>query len=869
MNQPTPPPLAKKLLNWRSGSADMEDILGDLDELYALQVKASGRPKANRWYWRQVLSICFSYALRKRKTQTHYSTYYSESSLAMLRNYALIAIRNFSNQKLFTLLNIFGLALGMCVCLLAVSISVAIYTSDEHHTNKDRIYQLNTTLTTKGYKQTFGSTFRATGPYLKEQFPIIEKLVRIESGFRPVVLKNGSEISMRGYFTDDSFFDVFSFELLAGNPRTALSKPYSLVLTQASAEKLFGDGEALGQIVTTTSGRYQVTGIMPNPKQTHFFFEALTSYATYEALGHQPTTDWLTYRNSYVYTLLHQDATDRQLSDALESTANYAAQFHPETGIELSAIPLTAVVPRWNISNALGIGWDQPSMLFFLFIGLLVLLPAIFNYTNLSIARALKRAKEIGIRKVVGAEKGQIKAQFIVETIILTLLALLLSLALLGLIKAEFLKMVIGAQVLDMSLNAHQLLAFLLFALLVGLLAGLFPAQYFARLNPVQTIKGSIKSGKNQVNSIKKGLFIFQFFISLVFIIGVAVIARQYSYVLHENHGFASENMLVVPFNGINKQLAINEFSSHPDIRTVTTTSSLPGIMIGAETQATANLKDTLTVRQVFVGEGYFSQMDMKMSWGNAQLADANQTIEEVIVNEQYLRAISVFNTPGDSLNFTLADGTRCQVVGILKDFYMEPLSENIRPILFRKSLDDSHYALLSIKSANITKTLDELDGIWSGIDQKARFSPVFLDDEIEKAYHFLKVQIKIFSFLSLLAVTISCLGLLGMVSFTTENRTKEIALRKIMGATDRSLYVLLTREFLRLIAISAAIAVPFSYFFYDKLFLYMLLPNGKGVGVLEVLVSIGFLFGVGFASIYWQTSRVTRSNPANSLRYE
>ncbi|REE00133.1 ABC transporter permease [Marinoscillum furvescens] len=869
MNQPTPPPLARKLLYWRSGNANMEDILGDLDELYAHQVQSSGRGKANRWYWRQVLSICFSYALRKRKTQTHYSSYYSENSLAMLKNYAIIAFRNFSNQKLFTLINIFGLALGMCVCLLAVSISVAIYTSDDHHEHKDRIYQLNTTLTTDSHTKTFGSTFRAAGPYLKEQFPIIEEVVRIESGFRPAILKNGTEIPFRGYFADETFFKVFSFNLIAGDPKTALREPYSLVLTEASAEKLFSDEEALGKIVETTTGRFQVTAIMENPKNTHFFFETLTSYATYEALGHTPATDWLTYRDNYVYTLLQPETSPQQLSDALQLIANEATTFHPDTEIELSAIPLTGVVPRWNISNALGIGWDQPSMLFFLFIGLLVLLPAIFNYTNLSIARALKRAKEIGIRKVVGAEKGQIKAQFMVETVLLTLLALVLSLALLGFIKAEFLKMVIGAQVLDISLNFEQVTAFLLFALTVGILAGLFPAQYFARLNPVQTIKGSMKSGKNQVNGIKKGLFIFQFFISLVFIIGVAVIARQYSYVLNENHGFTSENVLVVPFNGINKQLAINEFSSHPDIASVTTTSSLPGIMIGEETQATANELDTLTVRQVFVGESYFDQMNMQTVWGTSQLAAANQTVEEVVVNEQYLRSIAVFNTPGDSLNLTLADGTRCQVVGILKDFYMEPLNENIRPILFRRSLENSHYALLSVSSSNITQTLDELDERWSGIDQNVRFSPTFLDDEIEKAYYFLSVQIKIFSFLSLLAVTISCLGLLGMVSFTTENRTKEIALRKIMGATDRSLYVLLTREFARLIAISAALAVPFAYFFYDKLFLYMLLPNGKGVGLLEVLISIGFLFGVGFASIYWQTSRVTRANPATSLRYE
>ncbi|MEM7298329.1 MAG: FtsX-like permease family protein, partial [Bacteroidota bacterium] len=247
----------------------------------------------------------------------------------------------------------------------------------------------------------------------------------------------------------------------------------------------------------------------------------------------------------------------------------------------------------------------------------------------------------------------------------------------------------------------------------------------------------------------------------------------------------------------------------------------------------------------------------------------SNQNEEMVLVNEQFMKSIAIFNVQKDSLTFTTDKGEKCRIVGILEDFNFEPLSEHISPIIFRYSLEESAYALLTINSTDIKKTIKEMGTIWSNIDQEIRFEATFLDDEMENAYYFLRVQLKFFSFLSALAITISCLGLLGMVSYTTENRIKEIAVRKIMGATDRSLYYLLTKDFLRLIAIASVIAIPFSYVFYDKLFLYFLIKYGTGLGILEVLLSIVFLFMVGISSIYFQTAKVTKANPATKLRYE
>jgi putative ABC transport system permease protein len=871
-HSPMPPRWPTKLLVWLADGADIEDLLGDLEEDYLYRKKHSRAFKANIRYSLQVLSLCFSYTLRKRRSQSAYSHHYHQNSLGMFQNYIKIALRNFSKHRLFTSLNIIGLALGMSICLLALSIAVAIYQSDEHNPNKDRLFQINTYIESQDLSKTYGSTFHALGYHLATQYSFIENIIKIKSGFQPEIDHFGNKMSFHGYFADETFISAFAFETIHGNLLSALSEPFSMVLTKSTADKLFKDLDPLGRLLATPEGDFTVTAVVADPKQTHLYFEVLTSFSTYEQLaeGVYLPNDWNHYRNNYVYTLLKKGASQNQLDQALIQASVSAEESNPNTAINFESIGLSQVVPRWNISNALGIGWDQPSMLFFMFIGLLILLPAIFNYINLSIARSLKRAKEIGIRKVVGADSGQIKAQFAVETVMITMMGMVGSLLIFIPLKDEFLQMVRAAEVLDTSMGIYQLLVFLIFTMLIGLIAGVFPARFFSRLDPVHTLKGQINQKRINVSGIKKGLFVFQFFLSLVFIIGVGTIARQYAYVLNSNHGFSTKQILTVELLGVDKQIALNELGQHPDVKAVTTTSSLPGMIISGQREITPNDVDSIWVKEVFIDENFIENLEMKLAWGNSDLlSQSNQTEEYVLVNQEFLNSVNVFNLKQDTLTFSLADGTHCRIVGILDEVNFEPLSELIQPMILRHSKDHAQYALLSISSADIKKTINELDAIWSTIDQDIPFTSSFLDAEIEKAYHFLQTQIKIFSFLSILAITISCLGLLGMVAYNTENRTKEIAVRKILGASERSLYLLLTRDFVKLILISAAFAVPFSYFFYDKVFLYFLIRYGLGLGVVEVLAGILFLFIFGFASIFWQTSKVARANPATKLRYE
>ncbi|MEQ9403361.1 MAG: FtsX-like permease family protein [Cyclobacteriaceae bacterium] len=868
----TPPLFARKVFEWWSKKADTEDLLGDIDEYFQYNLEEKGKLKAQIIYFKQVISLSFSYALLKRKRSASFSGYYSTNSIAMIKNYFKIALRNFSKHKLFTSINILGLALGMSICLLALSMFVSIYKFDEFHTKKDRIYQVNTHIETTSDRTLFASTFNSVGEYMAEKYPFIEQVVKIKEGFRPEIKHRGNLLNFSGYYADPAFFEVFTFPLISGDPVNALSKPFSVVITKSVAETLYKNENPIGKVLETNYGSFNVTGVIDDLKQTHFYFEVLTSYQTYEQINPslRLSNDWVNYRNNYVYLLLKPDTKEQALRESLAQVATRASEFNPEQTITLQSNPLPEMTPQWIISNGLGVGWDLPTMLIFMAVGFLILLPAVFNYTNLSIARALKRAKEIGIRKVVGAEKNQIKTQFIVETIILCLLALIGSIFIFSLIRKEFLNMIMGAASLDISLTVPLIIVFILFALFIGGLSGLFPALYFSRLNPIDTLKGEIKNRSGSISGMRKGLFVFQFFLSLFFIIGVGAIAKQYTYVFSYNHGFDSDNVLAVPFQNIDKQVVLNEFAAHPNVKSITTSSNLPGLRLPIIVEVTPNEKDTLSVNQVFIGEDFIENLHMNLVWGeSANDIQSTQNEEPVLVNEQFMRSVAVFEGERDSLLFTLSDGTRCRIAGILEDFNFEPLNELINPLVFRYSLEESNYALLTINSTDIKKTIDDLDLIWTDIDQKANFEATFLDDEIEDAYSFLVNQIQIFGFLSVLAITISCLGLLGMVSYTTENRTKEIAIRKIMGASNKSLYYTLTKDFLKMIMISALIAIPCSYVFYDMILLTMLLQYGQGLGILEVFLSITFLFLIGFSAIYWQTSKVAHANPAGNLRYE
>ncbi|MEO9485535.1 MAG: ABC transporter permease [Ekhidna sp.] len=866
-----PPLLAQKLLKWFGGRADLEDLQGDLDEVYQEVYQQKGKLKAGIKYWYQVFSLIFSYGLKKRKSQAAYSSFYYKNSIAMFKNYLKVAMRNFAKQKLFTAINVIGLAMGMSVSLLILAILSQVLQFDVFHENKDQLYRITTTESSEDSNKNYATTSLGVYDGLKNDYPGIKGTVRINNGLRLTIDHRQNEIKIDGGYTDPSFFEVFSFDLAAGNESTALNEPQSIVLSQSLAQKLFPSEDPIGKVLTTTNGiEYTITGILKgHPRQTHLKYEALVSFSTIDQ-NNKSVTQWTDYTSSYVYVLMDLGKKEAELQSALNQLTQRAQALFSEKTVSFKSQAFTSISPGKNFYNeSTPFDWLMTILLFCL--GLLILIPACFNYTNLMIARALKRTKEIGIRKIVGSNRNQIATQFIVESILLSVIALIGSVFIFNLIKNEFASMVIDSDTLDFSLNGTMILIFILFAILTGVMAGLFPALYFSKLTPINSLKTEIKSKAGSISNIRKTLMVVQFAISLIFIIGVGVIAKQHKDILQYDLGFNKENVLTVPLKGIDHQLVLNEFSTVPGVTSTTVASIMPGVesgLGGSINYHPENRMDSIDSYLIEIDDQFLSVLDFKIKWGQNLNAETQNVDHSVLVNEEFMKIYRTINPDLDSLTM-LMNGVKKSIVGVVNDFNFMQLNMGMQPLVIAYNPQSARYALMKVESEDIISTVDQLEKKWESIESNIPFESYFLDHKIQESYEQTFGIIKIFGFLGALSITISVIGLFGMVTYFTENRIKEVAIRKIMGASILNLYQSLGGSFMKLIVIATLIATPLAYVFYDRIFVRMISKFSVGVGWFEITMSILFMLIVGLLPILWMVSKIAKINPADNLRNE
>lgn len=871
MKKNQPPKLAKKLFSWICGTAAIEDLQGDLDELYSIKVTQKGPFRANLSYWIQILSLCFSYALRKRKSDASYSGYYGSGSMTMLTNYIKISYRNLKKQKVFTILNIVGLAMGMSISLLALAMLVELNQFEKVHNDADRIYRVVTALEKDGNKVKYASTPQRLTSLIQEQIPQIEESVTINDRFQATIKTDRSDIQAYGYVTNESFLETFSFPLESGTIQ-ALSQPNSVIITHELSQKIFGENKALGKILSTKRwGSLKVGGILkPFPQHTHFSFDLLVGSATINPLENKKiASQWIDFTGNYHYLKLAEGTEIQKLTEQINSLSKEGNQYFKEEN-EAASFRLQSIRdinPNEDFEDELGIVFERVGFLLFFGIALLILLPACFNYTNMSIARALKRAKEIGIRKVIGSQRKQIVEQFLVETIIVSLISTALSIYIFQFIKNEFTSMLVAGSSLSLDLTIEMVLVFLLFSTITGLITGAVPSFYFAKISPLTALKTNVSDGKVSISGIRKGLLVAQFALTLIFMIGIGALLQQYRHSLTYNLGFSKENVLVVPFDKEKQDLLRTTFMTNPDVKSISFSSSIPGTNLSnREYVYFSELQDSMRYYSVNIDESFIANMNLEMKWGQPPTSN-NLQIPEVVVNEEFMKDYKLLHPNEDSLVIQLANG-KAQISGVVKNYNHEPLNSSIYPMMLKHS-DKCPYALVSIASSDMVQTMGSLENSWDQLFPNQTFKATFLKQEIEKAYDFFRVGLKIFGFLAFLAITISCLGLLGMVIYSTENRTKEVAIRKILGANKSELLKALAGLFFKLWAIAIVIAVPIAYFFYDFALIRMYNKFSEGVGWVEIVISVLITVGLGALAIFWQTNKIIKINPAVNLRNE
>ncbi|MBE7171291.1 MAG: ABC transporter permease [Williamsia sp.] len=792
----------------------------------------------------------------------------------MFRSFFKIAIRNLSKNKFFTLLNVIGLALGMSLSLLYVALLVFLSGYDGFHPLKDRIYRVTTQVNDNIENPRYASAPAGIAQKIQEGITGVEKAVRIDGSLGGEAIYHEKKIGLQGYFADPEFLQVFNFPLLRGNKLTALNKPNALVISESEATKFFGKKDAMGEVISMAPyGDFVITGIFKDlPVNSHMQFDAVASYATlrsYKGTAFPEYEEsWKSFSNSYVYLLLSEGTEPGNIEHDLKELARqkYAKQ---QIKASFALQSLHKIVPGPELYNPIGPNWGYQGLLILGLLTLIVLVPACSNYASLAISQSLERMKEIGVRKVMGGQKKQIFSQFIVESVIIVLLALLLSYPLFEIIRGNLLSQLVETSPMDLSPTLPTFTGFFLFAVVVGMAAGIVPALYFSRLSPISALKG--KEVKSSGGSFfRKLVLTLQFVLSLGFIMAVIIVIRQYQYSVNYDFGFEQQNVLDVELQHVDPQLFKNEYGKIPSVHSISMSSHILGIGAAAEQQIkTPDLSDSIEASSMSIDEDYISNMKLKLLAGKGFGENGAANSRLIVVNEEFVKSLHL-KDPFAALNrsFVLTDGREVRIAGVLKDFHYAGLKEPVKNFFFEYTPDRFVYANLKLKSGGAAGNLQAMERAWKKLGGEGKFTAQLFSAEIKEAYSFYKTMMKLWGFLGLLAITVACLGLLGTVTFTIKKRVKEIGIRKVMGASSESLVFLLSKDFISLVLIASIFTVPAVYFLMDHL-LVSIQHYSVQIGFLEIFASVTLILFLGLTTILSQTLKAAHANPVHNLRTE
>ncbi|GAB5519350.1 MAG: ABC transporter permease [Rhodothermales bacterium] len=805
----------------------------------------------------------------------------------MLRNYWTTAWRNLRKRAGFAAINVFGLAVGLACCLLIGLYIVDEMSYDRFHEEGERIYRMKHTWSgidetpSPDHFNVWGSA--APGPLLKEEFPEVEHVVRLSGKHRFLLQHEDRVFQEESYlFADSAFFEVFSFELLRGDPTQVLAQPDGIVLTETAAQRYFGDEDPIGQPMTLANDvELTVVGLMADvPSQSHMQFDMLISMLTIEQRWPEfRFTNW-GYIDFFTYVQLRPDAdlasfqaqmpafVDRHYGEALRTQ-------NPPQNVHLRFEPIYEAYLAPTMGRTLGPQGNTNNLYIFGCIGLFVLLIAGINFTNLSTARAVERAREVGVRKVVGAHRPALIRQFLAEAALLALTAMALALVIAEVSLPAFQNLTGKAIQDSVLLDPGVIGMMLVVTLLVGGMAGAYPALVLSAYRPVQVLKGSFQtSSKGQ--RLRQGLVIVQFAISIGLIAATLIVFQQLGYLQSQPLGFEDEQQIVLDFGGDSivqeqRNAILEAFEANPRITAASATRSVPGGYnpgAGTDVEVPSGGMDNLGTNLYEVDFGYMEQLGLETVAGRHFNPDfAMDSTQALIVNEAAARYFGYAN-PADVVGKRFSQwGRDGEIIGVVKDFHFQSLHSTVRPLSFRIAPNNTGMFLLTVNTENMPETLGTIEQIWREMIPHRPFLYDFLDESFAQLYNGEQQFGRLFGIFAGLAIFIACLGLFGLATFTAQQRTKEVGVRKVLGATVPELIRLLSVDFLKLVGIAFAVAAPLAYFGMREWlngFAYQV-PLGVGVfvlaGVLALLIALG--------TVAYQAIRAATVNPVEALRYE
>jgi len=808
----------------------------------------------------------------------------------MIKNYIKTAFRSLQKNKGFTTINVLGLALGLATCLLIVFYVVDELSYDKYDVNASRIYRVNEDLKLGDNKVQYAVCMAPLAQTLKNDFPDVENAVRLKKiGDMHVTKGTESILEDNALFADPSVFDVFTLPVIYGDEKTALTEPNTVVITEEMAKKYFGKLNVVGEnliIDGNLQKPIKVTAVIKNiPEQSHFHADFLVSMAS-NPEGH--STEWL--RSDYnTYVLMRKGADYKKLEaqfpqflrkysgGQMQQELNMSYDTFEKNGsfFRLNMMLLTDIHLHSNLTGELGINGNVEYVYIFSAIAIFILLIACVNFMNLSTARSANRAREVGVRKVLGSARKHLMFQFLAESTMVTFIAVIIALATAMLILPAF-NHFAGKNIV---FNSHTLTwlapSALIAILLIGFLAGLYPAFFLSAFNPMQVLKGKISAGFKG-GALRSFLVVLQFSISIFLIIGTLVIYNQLHYIQNRDLGYNRNQVLIIQHAfelGDHAKTFKQEIKQLPGVTNATLSGYLPvkstrstGIFYK---EAAADPKKSLFPQIWSIDEDYISTLAMKIRSGRDFSAQMPSDSNAIVINETAAKFLG-FTDPVNKIVYRSSGGPNptykpYTIIGMVKDFNFSSLRDNISPVVMQLNADNSSLSI-KVNTANIPALLSQIKDKWKDFTP-AHFQYSFMDQDFDAMYRSEQRIGTIFIAFTTLAIVIACLGLFGLAAYAAEQRTKEIGIRKVLGASIATITGMLSLDFIKLVCISILIASPIAWYLMQK----WLQDFAYRIGIawwVFAIAGVAALF-IAFITISFQSIKAAIANPVNSLRSE
>jgi putative ABC transport system permease protein len=805
----------------------------------------------------------------------------------MLQNYLIIALRNLFRRKAYSFINIGGLAIGIAACIL-----IGLYVRDElsfdrFHAKGHRIYRVLSEIRERGASSGGLNSTNGwpVGLALQDEFPEVEAALYLRKQSPPPIKHKGEYFYEDVIYADESFLQTFSFPLLSGDPATALKEPFTLLITEAVERKYFDGQPALGKTITFyDSLAFTVTGVLPNvPENSHMQFDMVLSFATFRARNPRFGTNegWFDL-NMYNYVLLREGAdVEAFKAKARNLGMQRAGDFYRQYGYEmyLAFQPLHEIYLNPDTGNGLGPSGNIAYVYLLSAIGLFVMLIACINFVNLATARAVERAREVGVRKVIGSTRLALIGQFMGESLLTCMLALAIALGLVALAFPLFNELSGKLFSFPDLLRPDAVLLMLVLVILVSGLAGFYPAFMLSGFKPVQTLKGNFTAGRQGIR-LRQGLVVFQFAVSCALIIGTLVVFSQLRYMQSRDLGFTREQILVLDARKTpwatrtgKYETIKQELQKHTAVKEVSATQAVPG-RTGWQGQIVfpeGRPKDQgLEVEYLAVDYDFVQTFGLELVAGRNLSADfTSDQSNALLINETAVWKMG-WETPANAIGKKIDSPSgypQGVVVGVVKDYHQHGLQERIAPVVMDLEPEFFELFAMRINPAEVSATLAHLESTWNAFFAGYPMEYSFLDEDFARQYTQEVRLTKIFTTFSSLAILIACLGLFGLVAFTTVQRTKEIGIRKVLGASVPHIAALLAKDFLKLVTLAFLLAAPLAWYFMNRWLEAFAYRISISFWIFGLAGSLALL--IALLTVSWQSITAALVNPVKSLRNE